>query len=74
MEVNVFLIVTVTLAALALYTIYRSAIVVPQQNAYVIERLGKYSSSLSAGFHILIPFIDRIAYKHRLKEHAIDIP
>ncbi len=74
MEVNVFLIVTVTLAALALYTISRGAIVVPQQNAYVSERLGKYSSTLSAGFHILIPFIDRVAYKHSLKEHAIDIP
>ena len=74
MEVNAFLIVTVTLAALALYTIYRAAIVVPQQNAYVIERLGKYSSSLSAGFHILIPFIDLIAYRHTLKERAIDIP
>ena len=73
MEVNAFLIVTVTLAALALYTIYRGALVVPQQNAYVIERLGKYSSSLSAGFHILIPFIDRVAYKHSLKEHASDI-
>ena len=74
MEVNAFLIVTVTLAALALYTISRGAIVVPQQNAYVTERLGKYSSTLSAGFHILIPFIDRVAYKHSLKEHAIDIP
>ena len=74
MEVNAFLIVTVTLAALALYTISRGAIVVPQQSAYVTERLGKYSSSLSAGFHILIPFIDRIAYKHSLKERALDIP
>ncbi len=74
MEVNAFLIVTVTLAALALYTISRGAIVVPQQSAYVTERLGKYSSSLSAGFHILIPFIDRVAYKHSLKERAIDIP
>ena len=74
MEVNAFLIVTVTLAVLALYTISRGAIVVPQQNAYVTERLGKYSSSLKAGFHILIPFIDRVAYKHSLKERAIDIP
>ena len=74
MEVNAYLIVTVTLAALALYTISRGAIVVPQQSAYVTERLGKYSSSLSAGFHILIPFIDRVAYKHSLKERAIDIP
>ena len=74
MEVNTFLIVTVTLAALVLYTIYRGAIVVPQQSAFVVERLGKYSSSLNAGFHILIQFIDRVAYKHSLKEHAIDIP
>ncbi len=74
MELNTLLIVTLALAALAIYTIFRSAIVVPQQNAYVVERLGRYSSSLNAGFHILIPFIDRIAYRHSLKEHAIDIP
>jgi regulator of protease activity HflC (stomatin/prohibitin superfamily) len=74
MELNTFLVVTSALAALAVYTIYRSAVVVPQQNAYVIERLGRYSSSLSAGFHILVPFFDRIAYRHSLKEHAIDIP
>ncbi len=74
MELNTFLIVTLALAALAIYTIFRSAVVVPQQNVYVVERLGRYSSSLNAGFHILIPFIDRIAYRHSLKEHAIDIP
>jgi len=51
----------------------KTAIVVPQQNAYVIERLGKYSKSLNAGFHILIPFLERIAYKHTLKEQAVDI-
>ncbi len=74
MELNTFLIVTLALAALAIYTIFRSAVVVPQQNAYVVERLGRYANYLSAGFHILIPFIDRIAYRHSLKEHAIDIP
>ena len=74
MELNSVLIVTLALAALAIYTIYRSAIVVPQQNAFVVERLGRFSSSLNAGFHILIPFIDRVAYRHSLKEHAIDIP
>jgi regulator of protease activity HflC (stomatin/prohibitin superfamily) len=73
MELNSVLIVTMALAALAVYTIYRSAVVVPQQSAFVVERLGRYSSTLSAGFHILIPFIDRIAYKHSLKEHATDI-
>jgi regulator of protease activity HflC (stomatin/prohibitin superfamily) len=74
MELNAVLIVTLALAALAIYTIYRSAIVVPQQNAFVVERLGRFSSSLDPGFHILIPFIDRVAYRHSLKEHAIDIP
>lgn len=51
----------------------KTAVVVPQQNGYVIERLGKFSRTLRAGFHILIPFIERIAYKHTLKEQAIDI-
>jgi regulator of protease activity HflC (stomatin/prohibitin superfamily) len=51
----------------------KTAVVVPQQNGYVIERLGKFSRTLKAGFHILIPFIERIAYKHTLKEQAIDI-
>ncbi len=70
---DTILIVALGLAALVIYTIYRSAVVVPQQNAFVVERLGRYSSTLNAGFHILIPFIDRIAYRHSLKEHAIDI-
>jgi len=74
MELNTAMVVTLAFAALVIYTIYRSAIVVPQQNAFVVERLGRFSSSLNAGFHILIPFIDRIAYRHSLKEHAIDIP
>jgi regulator of protease activity HflC (stomatin/prohibitin superfamily) len=47
---------------------------VPQQNAFVVERLGKFSGKLDAGFHILIPFLDKIAYKHTLKEQAVDIP
>jgi regulator of protease activity HflC (stomatin/prohibitin superfamily) len=46
---------------------------VPQQSAFVVERLGKYSKTLSAGFHILVPGIERIAYKHTLKESALDI-
>ncbi len=53
--------------------IFKTARVVPQRQAYVVERLGKYSSTLTAGFHILIPFIDRVAYKHTLKEQAIDV-
>jgi len=62
------------LVALIVFVLAKTAIVVPQQNAFVIESLGKYSRTLQAGFHILVPFIERIAYKHSLKEHAFDIP
>ena len=49
------------------------AVIVPQQNGYIVENLGKYSRTLQAGFHILIPFIEKVAYKHSLKERAVDI-
>ena len=52
----------------------KTAVVVPQQNAYIVERLGKFAGVLPAGFHILVPFIDVIRYRHVLKENAIDIP
>ena len=52
----------------------KTAIVVPQQSAYIVEQLGKYSRTLSAGFHILVPFMERVAYRHSLKESAVDIP
>jgi regulator of protease activity HflC (stomatin/prohibitin superfamily) len=48
--------------------------IVPQKMAFIVERLGKYSSTLDAGFHILWPFFDRVAYKHSLKEMAVDVP
>jgi len=66
--------VSMAVAIVVVFILAKTAIVVPQQNAYVVERLGKFSKILSAGFHILIPFIERIAYRHTLKEHAIDIP
>ena len=68
------LFVVLLLAFLVLVVIAKTAVVVPQQSAYVVERLGKYAATLDAGFHILVPFIDRIRYKHSLKETAIDIP
>ena len=68
------LFVVLLLALLVLIIIAKTAVVVPQQSAYVVERLGKYAATLDAGFHILVPFIDRIRYKHSLKETAIDIP
>jgi regulator of protease activity HflC (stomatin/prohibitin superfamily) len=68
------LLVTLVLALLAFIILAKTAVVVPQQSAYVVERLGKYSSTLNAGLHILIPFFDVIRYKHTLKEMAMDIP
>jgi len=67
-------IVVFFLAIVALIVLFKTAIVVPQQSAYVVERLGRYAATLDAGFHILTPFVDVIRYKHSLKETAIDIP
>ena len=66
--------VVFVIAVLVVIVLAKTATVVPQQSAYVIERLGSYSRTLHAGFHILVPFMERIAYKHNLKEQAIDIP
>lgn len=52
----------------------KTAVIVPQKTAYIVERLGRYRCTLEAGFHILVPFFDRVAYKHTLKESAIDVP
>ena len=68
------LVVLILVAALVLFIIYRTAVVVPQQSAYVVERLGRYSGTLNAGFHLLVPFVDVIRYRHSLKELALDIP
>jgi regulator of protease activity HflC (stomatin/prohibitin superfamily) len=68
------LIVFFILAVLVLIVIAKTAIVVPQQSAYVVERLGRYHATLGAGFHILLPFVDTIRYRHSLKEMAVDIP
>ncbi len=67
-------IVLVVLALLVIIVIAKTAVVVPQQSASVVERLGRFHGILSAGFHILIPFLDVIRYRHTLKETAIDIP
>jgi len=67
----VFLIVV---AIFVLITLFKTARVVPQKEAFIVERLGKYAKTLEAGFHILAPFLDRVAYKHTLKEQAVDVP
>src|SRR5687768_8326694 len=68
------LIVMVVLALFALIVVAKTAVVVPQQSAYVVERLGRFSGVITAGFHILLPFVDVIRYRHSLKEEAYDIP
>jgi len=68
------LLVFLVFALLVLFVISRTAVVVPQQSAFVVERLGRYRATLDAGFHILLPFIDAIRYRHSLKESAVDIP
>ena len=57
-----------------LITFFKTIRIVPQKTASIVERLGKYNSTLEAGFHILIPFIDKVAYRHTLKEQALDVP
>ncbi len=68
---NTFAIVLVVLVVLV---ILRAVKVVPQQNAYVVERLGKFHQVLEPGINFIIPFFDKVAYKHSLKEVALDIP
>ncbi len=65
----------VVAAIIILVLIFRSIVrIVPQNSAFVVERLGKFSSTLEAGFHLLVPFLDRVAYRHSLKEFALDVP
>ena len=71
---DALIVVAAVVVALVVVLIVKTALVVPQQGAYVVEYLGKYRKTLRAGFHILIPFVERIAYRHNLKERAVDIP
>ncbi|MDR1657370.1 MAG: paraslipin, partial [Deltaproteobacteria bacterium] len=75
MTTEIFLVIIfVGLVIFAVFLFINYIRVVPQNEAYVVERLGKYSETLTSGFHFLIPFIDRVAYKHTLKEQVIDVP
>ena len=62
------------LAVLVIIILVKTAVVVPNQSAFIVERLGKFSKVLYAGFHILVPFVDVIAYKRSLKEQVLDVP
>jgi regulator of protease activity HflC (stomatin/prohibitin superfamily) len=66
--------VLIALIVVVAIVVLRAARVVPQRGAYIVERLGRYSRTLEAGFHLLIPFIDKVAYRHSLKETAVDVP
>jgi len=68
------LVIAIVLAVFAIFVVVKTAVVVPQQNAFVVERLGRFHAVLDAGFHVLVPFIDAIRYRHTLKEQAIDVP
>jgi len=67
-------IIYATGAGLILWIFFQTVRIVPQREQYVVENLGKYQKTLSAGFHILIPFVQKVAYKHTLKEQTIDVP
>ena len=68
------LLALLVLTFLVLIIVAKTAVVVPQQSAYVVERLGRFHGILNAGFHVLLPFVDVIRYRHSLKETAVDIP
>ncbi len=72
---DLFVVIAVlAVVGLIVFVIAKTAVVVPQQSAYVVETLGRYSRTLQAGFHVLVPFIDRVAYRHTLMEQPIDVP
>lgn len=70
---TVMTVVWIGLFIFALVMLGKSVRIVPQKSAYIIERLGKYKKTLMAGFHVLVPLVDRVAYKHTLKEQAVDV-
>ncbi len=67
-------VLVILLAAFVVLVVAKTAVVVPQQSAFVVERLGRFSGVLEAGFHVLMPFMDVVRYKHTLKEQSFEIP
>ena len=65
--------VVVALSVVVIIVLVKTAVIVPQQSAYVVENLGKFSRTLSPGFNLLVPFFEKIAYRHTLKEEAMDV-
>jgi regulator of protease activity HflC (stomatin/prohibitin superfamily) len=73
MPISGGLIIFAALAVLVVIILVKTAVVVPQREQFIVERLGKYSRTLDAGFHILFPFIDRVAYRYSMKEQVLDM-
>jgi regulator of protease activity HflC (stomatin/prohibitin superfamily) len=71
---NIYTLIAAGIALLVIVVFFKTVRIVPQRTAFIIERLGKYSRTLEAGFHILVPFLDRVAYRRSLKEEAVDVP
>jgi regulator of protease activity HflC (stomatin/prohibitin superfamily) len=72
--VSAAFLLVVLVAAFVVFVVAKTAVVVPQQSAFVVERLGRFSGVLEAGFHVLMPFMDVVRYKHTLKEQSFEIP
>ncbi|NLH43599.1 MAG: paraslipin [Planctomycetes bacterium] len=73
LPVNPLTIILVALLVFSFIVFVKTVRIVPQKQAFIIERLGKYATTLEAGFHVLLPFLDKVAYRHTLKEQAIDV-
>lgn len=71
---NIGTVIILGLIVFIVVAFFRTIRIVPQKTAFIVERLGKYNSTLDAGLHILVPFFDSVSYRHTLKEQAIDVP
>ena len=71
---DVLTIIILGIVVIIIVAFFKTIRIVPQKSAFIVERLGKYNATLDAGLHILIPFLDNVAYKHTLKEQAVDVP
>lgn len=74
MPISPVTILLIAVVVFAFIVFIRTIRIVPQKQAFIIERLGKYATTLEAGFHVLMPLVDKVAYKHTLKEQSIDVP
>jgi len=73
-EIGPLTIILIAVLVFAIVVFFKTIRIVPQKMAFVVEKLGKYSTTLEAGFHVLVPFLDKVSYKHTLKEQAVDVP